>query len=82
MKQKDILIIVAVVIVSSILAAVASKMIFKPTSRQQKAEVVEAFSPQFPDADPRFFNKYSVDPTQTIQIGDGSNAVPFKDATQ
>lgn len=81
MKQKDILIIVAVVIASSVLAAVASKMIFKPTSRQQKVEVVQPISAEFPEADQRFFNKYSVDPTQTIQIGDGSNAVPFKDAT-
>lgn len=80
MKQKDILIIAGIVVVSAVLAAVVSNLLFKPTARQQKVEVVQAISPDFPEADPRFFNKYSVDPTQTIQIGDSGNTDPFKGA--
>jgi hypothetical protein len=77
MKQKDIIVIAVVVIVSTVIATVSSKLIFKPSSHQQKAEIVEPISADFPAPDPRFFNKNSVDPTQTIQIGDGTNAVPF-----
>lgn len=77
MKQKDIIIIAVVVIVSTVLAAVASKFLFKPADHQQKVEVVVPISADFPTPDPRFFNKNSVDPTQTIQIGDNTNAVPF-----
>jgi hypothetical protein len=70
MKQKDI--------VSVVLAAVASKFIFKPAEHLQKAEVVLPISADFPTPDQRFFNKNSVDPTQPIQIGDNTNTDPFK----
>ncbi len=77
MKQKDIAIIAVVVIVSIVLAAVASKLIFKPEAHQQKAEVVLPISPDFPTPDVKFFNKNSVDATQQIQIGETGNSDPF-----
>jgi hypothetical protein len=77
MKQKDIAIIAVVVIVSVVLAAVTSKLVFKSESHQQKAEVVLPISADFPPPDPRFFNKNSVDATQPIQIGQNGNSAPF-----
>jgi len=80
MKQKDILVIAAIVIASAVIAAVVSNLVFKPGNRQEKVEVVQPISADFPEADSRFFNKRAVDPTQTIEIGEGSNADPFKGA--
>ena len=82
MKQKDIAIIAVIVIVSVVFAAVTSKLIFKPESHQQKAEVVLTISPDFPAPDQRFFNKNSVDPTQSIQIGQNGNSAPFTGNSQ
>lgn len=82
MKQKDIIIIAVVVVVSIIVSAVASKLIFKPGDRMQKVEVVLPISADFPAPDERFFNKNSVDPTQQVQIGTGANSDPFKDSVK
>lgn len=81
MKQKDIGIIIAIVIVSAILATVASKFLIKPAQRQQKVEVVLPISADFPAPDTRFFNNTALDPTQQIQIGDSNNTDPFKGTT-
>lgn len=78
MKQKDIAIIVVVVGVSAILAIVASKLVIRPTDKQQEVEVVQAITTDFPTPDPRFFNANSIDPTLPIQIGGNTNADPFK----
>ncbi len=78
MKQKDIAVIAVVVIVSMVIASLASKFILKPEQHIQKVEVVQPISSNFPDPDRRFFNKSSVDPTQNIQIGDNANADPFR----
>ena len=82
MKQKDIAIIGAVVLASAILAVVASKLIIRPTDKKQQAEVVQAITPDFPTPDQRFFNANSIDPTLPIQIGDDTNADPFKGTQQ
>jgi len=81
MKQKDIVILAAVVVASIVLSILASNAIFKPSTRSEKVEVVEPISADFPTPDPRFFNKRSVDPTQQIQIGGTTNNDPFKGST-
>jgi hypothetical protein len=80
MKQKDIAVIVVIVIVSAVLAAVASKLIIRPTDKQQQVEVVQAITTDFPTPDPRYFNANSIDPTLPIQIGGNTNSDPFKGA--
>lgn len=78
MKQKDIILIVAVVLVSGTLSFLMSKFLFSiPKDRQTKVEVVQAISPDFPEPDPRYFNADSVDPTKNITIGDSQNNQPF-----
>jgi hypothetical protein len=81
MKQKDIIVIIVVVAVSGMLAAVTSKFAIHPSDKQQKVEVVQAITPDFPTPDSRFFNKDSIDPTLPISIGDNTNTDPFKGAT-
>jgi hypothetical protein len=79
MKQKDIALIVVVGIVSAVIALVASNMLFgSPSQKNQKAEVVDKITADFTTPDQRYFNDKSVDPTQSITIGDNSNETPFK----
>jgi hypothetical protein len=78
MKQKDIIIIIAVVGVSALLAVVVSKVVIKSGDKKQEVEVVQAITPNFPTPDARYFNPQSYDPTQPITIGDNVNPDPFK----
>jgi hypothetical protein len=82
MKQKDIILIVAVVLISGTISLLISKYMFSvPKNRQTKVEIVEAISPTFPQPDTRYFNASAVDPTKNISIGDGSNTQPFTGGT-
>jgi hypothetical protein len=70
MKQKDIALIIVMAFVSAILALVVSKLVFSaPQNRQQKAEVVDIITPEFPTPPPKYFNNDSVNPAQPISIG-------------
>jgi hypothetical protein len=82
MKQKDIAMIVVVAIVSAVVALVLSNILFGPSRSQQKAEVVDPITAAFPAPDQRYFNANSVDPTQTITIGNQSNQTPFNTPSQ
>jgi hypothetical protein len=78
MRQKDIVIIIAVVGASALLAVVASKFVIKPADKKQQVEVVQAITADFPTPDQRYFNANSIDPTLQISIGDNANTDPFK----
>jgi hypothetical protein len=78
MKQKDIVVIIAVVGFSGLLAVVATKIIIKPADKKQEVEIVHAITPDFPSPDKRYFNTTSIDPTQQITIGESANPDPFK----
>ncbi len=83
MKQKDLALIIVVAFFSAIVSLVVSRLIFAtPADRQQKVDVVQAISSNFPQPDPRYFNSNSVDPTQLIQIGNTTNSNPFNGASQ
>lgn len=78
MKQKDIALIVVIVIVSGTISLFISKWLFAiPSSRQSQVEVVEPITTDFAQPDSRYFNNNSVDPTKNISIGDSSNNAPF-----
>lgn len=78
MKQKDIVLLIFVGFISGIFSIVASKyFIAPPKNRQQKVEIVEAVSAEFPQPDKKYFNANSVDPTKLINIGDKTNPQPF-----
>jgi hypothetical protein len=79
MKQKDIAMIILIAGVAGLASFFISHAVFaSSSSRQQKAEVVDAISTQFTLPSSKYFNDKSIDPTQLIQIGDGSNNNPFK----
>lgn len=78
MKQKDISVIVVIVIFSILVSVLLSnKLIATPKNRQQKVEVVDIITPTFNRPDSKYFNKDSINPTQTIQIGGDPNKNPF-----
>lgn len=79
MKQKDIAVIVVVVFVSAVLSYFLSNALFaSPDNLQTEVEVVEPITADFPEPDKRYFNDNSINPTQTITIGDGQNQQPFQ----
>lgn len=78
MKQKDIAMIIVVVFVSGVLSFFISRLFFAaPKDRQQKVEVVDVITSDFPTPDKKYFNKDSINPTQLIHIGDTNNPNPF-----
>lgn len=78
MKRNDIVLIIVVVVVSIVFSLLLSNFIFNSSkSRQQQVEVVEAITSDFKQPDERYFNVYSINPTQIIRIGDNPNSSPF-----
>ncbi len=83
MKQKDITLIVVVVVVSAVFALVLSSVVIgSPQKNPQQAEVVDVISTDFPPPDKKYFNDKSIDPTKLIIIGQNANPEPFKGAAQ
>jgi hypothetical protein len=81
MKQKDILLIAVVIIISTVVSVLlCNKLISSPKNRHQKVEVVDPISAEFKQPDAKYFNSNSIDPTQTIQIGGNNNPQPFNGA--
>ena len=79
MRQKDLFVILAVVVFSAVLSVLVSKLLFnKPQNRRVEVEVVQPISAEFPQPDSRYFNASSIDPTQSIVIGTSNNPDPFK----
>lgn len=78
MKQKDLVLIIAIVVVSGTFSFILSKYLFTvPKDRQTKVEIVQPITADFPNTDPRYFNAQSIDPTRNITIGDNQNTQPF-----
>lgn len=78
MKQKDVALIIVIAVISGIISVFISKAIITPPkNRQEKVEVVEAFSTDFPKPDTKYFNSAAIDPTQIITIGKDTNTKPF-----
>ena len=83
MKQKDFAVIAMVVVFSGIVSYFVSHALFaSPKNLNTKVEIVEPITADFPAPDPRYFNKDSINPTQTIRIGDGQNQQPFQTEQQ
>jgi len=79
MKVKDIAVIAVVVFISGLLSYFISSALFgSPNNLKTQVEVVEPITANFPEPDSRYFNSNSVNPTQTITIGDGQNQQPFQ----
>lgn len=78
MKQKDLTLVIVIAVVSGILSLLLSNMLFaKPENMQVKAEYVDPISKEFEQPSTEYFNGTSINLTQLIRIGDGSNITPF-----
>ncbi len=80
MKQKDIALIIVIVAVTGVVAYFLSNLVIgTPSNQQQNVETVEPITAEFQPHDKKYFNSESVNPTQTITIGDNPNPQPFND---
>jgi hypothetical protein len=78
MKQKDIAIIIAVAGFSTVVAFIlANVLLATPKNQQAPVKVLDSISSTFPAANNKYYNTSSIDPTQTVQIGDTTNSQPF-----
>lgn len=83
MKQKDIALILVIAIVSGFVSFFASGKIFvTPENRQQQVEKVDAISSEFTLPSSKYFNNQSVNPAQTIEVGENNNQNPFNNTGQ
>ncbi len=79
MKQKDIVIIVAVAVVSGIFSYVIANALFGgQKSYKLTAPTIAPISAEFKQPDTAYFNSNSLNPTKNITIGDSTNNQPFK----
>lgn len=81
MKQKDILVVIVVIVFSVIVSyLVAAKFISTPSNRQQNVQQVGSISSQFSTPSSKYFNDGSIDPSELVQTGNQQNQTPFGSA--
>lgn len=74
MKQKDMIIIAVAVFIAAFGSYFLSKALFaKKENRSKEVKVVEQISTDFNPPGKRYFNENSLNPTQTITIGNGQS---------
>jgi hypothetical protein len=77
-KQKDVALIIVIVVISGIVSLFLSKMLFSSSAdRQQQVDVVQPINGNFQTPSSSYFNASSIDPTQLIKIGNANNSNPF-----
>lgn len=78
MKQNDIAILLAAVIVGGFVSLFISQTVFVTSAKkQQTAQKVEKITAELKEPDNKVFNDTAINPTKLIQIGDQSNTTPF-----
>ncbi len=79
MKQKDIALIVVIIVISTIVSIFVSNAVFGgKSSKNQTVETVPKITSTFEtNNSPNYFQN-GYDPTQLIQIGPNNNTNPFK----
>lgn len=83
MKQKDLTLVIVMVFISAVASLIISRLIFaSPKNSAQTAEKVDVIGAEFTAPSREYFNANSVNPTQQIQIGGGSNPNPFNSKPQ
>lgn len=78
MKQKDIALLIVVIVFSAAVSFFAGQKLFTgPSGHRLEAEVVDPIKSDFHAPSKKYFNETSINPTQQIRIGDSSNVTPF-----
>ena len=81
MKQKDIMLILVIVIIAGLISFFVTGMLFGDKSKDQKVEKVDAISTTFVQPAAKYFNEKSIDPAQIINVDNNDNTNPFVDET-
>lgn len=84
MKQKDIVVIVVVIVISGVASFVISNALFGGAkNKTAQVEVVQEITSEFDDTpDEKYFNTKSENPTQVIEIDNNDNQQPFKESAR
>jgi hypothetical protein len=77
MKQNDIALIAVCIFLGGVISLLISNTVFKGASTKTSVEVVEKITTEFMQPPERYFNAESLNPTQQIRIGNGSNPIQF-----
>ena len=78
MKQKDILTLVVIAIVSGgISLLLSSFFLTSDANRSEQVEVVEELTTDFQRPPSEYYNESSLNPTQIIEIGPNESNEPF-----
>jgi uncharacterized SAM-binding protein YcdF (DUF218 family) len=83
MKQKDWALVLVMAFVAAVLSLFVSNLLFSsPKHRQQTAEIVDPITANFPAPPAKYFNSDAGNPTQPVQVGNGTNPNPFNSKSQ
>lgn len=83
MKNKDWALVLVMAFIAAIMSFFISNLLFSsPKSRQQTAEIVDPITANFPPPPVKYFNSDATNPTQPVQIGNGTNPNPFNTKPQ
>lgn len=77
MKQKDVALILVISFMSAVMSLIVSNFLFKANEKNLDSHIVTAITTDFAEPNKKYFNENSINPTQTIQIGDNTNQQPF-----
>lgn len=77
MKQQDIAILIAIIIVAGAISFFISGKFVNPADQKLKSEVVSKISPEFTPPTDKYFNNESINPTVKIKVGPNDNLQPF-----
>ena len=72
MKQKDIAVVIVIVVIGGIISFFVSGWVFGGEKAVLSTTVVDPIAVDFPTPDERYFNPNSIDPTRIIEIGDNA----------
>lgn len=70
MKQKDMIVLLVIVFIAGFASYFVSKSLFSGDKTKVQVKRVQAIDPDFNEPSDKYYNGDSVNPTQTITIGD------------
>lgn len=78
MKRKDISVIIAIVFLTGLVSFWVSNALFnKARTTKDEVEIVQPITSDFIKPEQKYFNGNSINPTQTIIVGETTNPDPF-----
>ena len=83
MKQKDWALVLVMAFIGAVISVFVSHLLFSsPKNHNQTAEVVDPITASFSTPPTQYFNQNSINPTQNVQFGNGTNPNAFNSSSQ